>query len=201
MGDSSWLKQNDHLTSFFTGFFGGVSTHMVLDILDGSAELIPVWRYFGSMDGTFRMYPSTQLPQAYDPAQRGWFRQAVGDEQKTFISTPYEDAFGMGYLITVSRTVNYNNNGETAGVLGTDYFLSQFGETVLSESNGYNQMIVDSAGFIIYHPQFSSARNPEGQNMINVKFRENDGTISDAEAVSVADVWFNGARLLEILIN
>merc|ERR1719186_2336215 len=142
-----------------------------------------------------------QIPQAYDPAQRGWFRQAIGGEEKTFISTPYEDAFGMGYLVTVSRSVNYNNNGETAGVLGTDYFLSQFGETVLSDSNGYNQMIVDSAGYIIYHPQFSSVRNPEGQNMINVKFRESDGTISDAEPVSVADVWYNGARLVELLIN
>jgi len=153
------------------------------------------------MEGTFRMYPSTQIPQAYDPAQRGWFRQALGDKSKTFISTPYEDAFGMGYLITVSRTVNYNNNGEIAGVLGTDYFMSQFGETVLGGNNGGDQMIIDSAGYIIYHPQFASSRNPEGQNMINVKFREEDGTISGGEPISIADIWSNEGRLVEVLMN
>ena len=90
--DASWLSQNAQLTNNF-----GSSTDMVLDMFDESSELAPVWRYFGSMEGTFRMYPSTQIPQAYDPAQRGWFRQALGDKSKTFISTPYEDAFGMGY--------------------------------------------------------------------------------------------------------
>ena len=58
-------------------------------------------------------------------------------------------------LITVSRTVNFDNNGEIAGVLGTDYFMSQFGETVLSGNTGEDQMIVDAAGYVIYHPQFS----------------------------------------------
>ena len=91
--DASWLSQNVQINKNF-----GSSTYMVLDILDDSSELAPVWRYFGSMEGTFRMYPSTQIPQAYDPAQRGWFRQAVGETAKTFISTPYEDAFGMGYI-------------------------------------------------------------------------------------------------------
>ena len=95
------------------------------------------------------------------------------------------------YLITISRPVNYNNNGEISGVLGTDYFMSQFGETVLGGSNGYDQMIVDSAGYIIYHPQFDSSRNPDGQNMINVKFKELDGTISGGEPISVADIWSN----------
>ena len=105
------------------------------------------------------------------------------------------------YLITVSRTVNYNNNGEIAGVLGTDYFMSQFGETVLGGSDGTDQMIVDSAGYIIYHPQFASSRNPDGQNMINVKFREADGTISSGEPISVADIWSNEGRLVEVLMN
>ena len=90
--DASWLSQNDQLTKNF-----GSSTDLVLDMLDDSGELAPVWRYFGSMEGTFRMYPSTQIPQAYDPSQRGWFRQASGVTANTFISTPYEDAFGMGY--------------------------------------------------------------------------------------------------------
>lgn len=105
------------------------------------------------------------------------------------------------YLITVSRTVSYNNNGEIAGVLGTDYFMSQFGETVLGGNNGNDQMIIDSAGYIIYHPQFASSRNPEGQNMINVKFREEDGTFSGGEPISIADIYSNEGRLVEVLMN
>ena len=105
------------------------------------------------------------------------------------------------YLITVSRTVSYSNNGEIAGVLGTDYFMSQFGETVLGGNNGNNQMIIDSSGYIIYHPQFASSRNPEGQNMINVKFREEDGTFSGGEPISIADIYSNEGRLVEVLMN
>jgi len=85
--------------------------------------------------------------------------------------------------------VNFDNNGEIAGVLGTDYFMSQFGETVLSGNTGEDQMIVDAAGYVIYHPQFASFRNPDGPNMINVKFKEEDGSISGAEPISVADMW------------
>ena len=104
-------------------------------------------------------------------------------------------------LITVSRTVNFDNNGEIAGVLGTDYFMSQFGETVLSGNTGEDQMIVDAAGYVIYHPQFSSNRNPEGHNLINVKFKEIDGSISDPEPNSVTEIWSENARLADTLLN
>ena len=104
--DASWLSQNDKLI-LRLGFYKN-TPDMVLDISGDSGEMAPVWRYFGSMDGTFRMYPSTQIAQAYDPAQRGWFRQAIGDKSKTFISTPYEDAFGMGY--SALNSVNMKQN-------------------------------------------------------------------------------------------
>ena len=93
--DASWLSQNEVL-SLKVGFYG-TTPDMVLETENESVELAPVWRFFGSMEGTFRLYPSTQVAQAYDPAQRSWFRQAIADKSKTFISTPYEDAFGMGY--------------------------------------------------------------------------------------------------------
>ena len=93
--DSAWLSQNDGLR-LKVGFYG-TTPDMTLDVSNDFGEMTPVWRYFGSMDGTFRLYPSTQVAQAYDPTQRSWFRQAIGDGSKTLVSTPYEDAFGMGY--------------------------------------------------------------------------------------------------------
>ena len=90
-----WLSQNEVFSLKFG--FHGTTSDMVLRTENESVELAPVSRYFGSMEGTFRLYPSTRVAQAYDPAQRGWFRQAIADKSKTFISTPYEDAFGMDY--------------------------------------------------------------------------------------------------------
>ena len=141
------------------------------------------------MEGTFRVWPSIQLAQAYDPAQRGWFIEAMrGDKATTYISAPYEDAFGMGYLTTVSRSVNYNDNGEIAGVIGTDYFISQFGESAVSKSK--SSILVNSVGQLIYHNDFNL--KPE---FVNVKFRESDGSISGAEPLTLSEIKYDGQKL------
>lgn len=195
--DSNWKTQDTELLKLF-----GSSSSMVIDTNNADSEVIPVWRYFGSIEGTFRVWPSTQLAQAYDPAQRGWFTQALrGVKGTTFISAPYIDAFGMGYLITVSRTMNYDNNGEISGIIGTDYFVSQFGESALSSTDYKNSIIVDSIGQLIYHSDFNPTNYGGFFPYVNVKFEETDKSISGSEPLTVSEVVYEQSRLSDILKN
>jgi len=189
--DIQWKSQDDKLFKEY-----GSSTEMIVDLLNQDNELVPVWRYFGSIEGTLRVWPSIQLAQGYDPAQRGWFIEAMrGDASTTYISAPYEDAFGMGYITTVSRTINYDNFGQIAGVIGTDYFISQFGSSVLALTDNKNSIIVNSVGQLIYHNDFNLGK----QEFVNVKFKENDGTISGAEPLTMSEIKFEGQKLSAML--
>ena len=196
--DANWRNQDYKLADLL-----GSSSEMVINYNDASSELVPVWRYFGSIEGTFRVWPNTQLAQAYDPAQRGWFAQALrGEEGTTFISTPYIDAFGMGYLITVSRTINYNNNGQIAGVIGTDYFVSQFGESVLQSYEKYKAIIIDSTGALIYHSDFYPNNYGGFFPYVNVKFYDSrDKSISGSEPLTLSQVSFGQEIVGDLLLN
>ena len=123
------------------------------------------------------------------------FRQAMKTNSKTMISTPYIDGFGMGYLVTISRSVNYKNNGELAGVLGTDYFVSQFGETLL-QGEMHKSVIVDSIGAVIYHKKFSQDTH---RYWINGRFRNLDGSVSDLEPLTLTELEYNNDHLASYL--
>jgi len=172
--DAVWQEQDKVLDTLYSGG--------LLAALDMSTqEAIPVWRYYGSMDGTFRLYPGAKVAQQYDPIDRPWFSRALTDAQSnpdktpaTFISTPYLDAFGMGYIITVSRAVRYKGNEEIAGVFGTDYYLKQLGN-MFDDVTGYStttQLLVDSTGSIIWWDAWH--KEPE---LVNI-FDKTDGVIA-----------------------
>ena len=35
-----------------------------------------LWRYFGSEQGVFRIFPGVELPKLYEPSQRPWYEMA-----------------------------------------------------------------------------------------------------------------------------
>ena len=35
-----------------------------------------VWRYFGTPQGVFRIYPGVEMPKFYDPSTRPWYEVA-----------------------------------------------------------------------------------------------------------------------------
>ena len=52
--DVKWRDQDNKLYDYF-----GSSSDMVIDKENADSELVPVWRYFGSIEGTFRVWPNT----------------------------------------------------------------------------------------------------------------------------------------------
>merc|ERR1719219_1849956 len=64
--DEAWRLQDTKIGNVYTGWRKST-------LAAGEAP-IPVFRYFGAKDGTFRVFPGIQLQKGYDPTQRGWYK-------------------------------------------------------------------------------------------------------------------------------
>lgn len=120
-----------------------------------------VWRYFATTTGSIRVYPAINLADDYDPTKRPWFKLAMTDPGKVFILTPYVDAFGMGYVVTITKAIKITDDKDTVyGVLATDYFLGQMGNLFfakleLCRQYPENCLLVDSTSAVIYWSDFN----------------------------------------------
>jgi methyl-accepting chemotaxis protein len=110
--------------------------------------------YYGLNDGKMLLVPEENLPEGYDPRQRGWYKAALESNGQAIISDPYEDAVQKGvYVITFAQVVKDSKNGQVLGVVGLDVKLSALADTIkglkIGES-GY-AAIIDKTGRIIAH--------------------------------------------------
>jgi methyl-accepting chemotaxis protein len=64
-----------------------------------------IWRYIGTYNGIVRFVPLAKLDKAYNPTLRPWYRRALSQPGKSVFSTPYQDAFGACYIVTLSHTL------------------------------------------------------------------------------------------------
>lgn len=62
-------------------------------------------RYVTSMNGVMVMYPGAVLPNDFEPTKRIWFRMALQNIGKLVVTTPYLDAAGAGYIVTVTQAI------------------------------------------------------------------------------------------------
>ncbi|XP_065176178.1 VWFA and cache domain-containing protein 1-like isoform X2 [Sycon ciliatum] len=128
-----------------------------------------VWRYIGSIDGMFRIIPGTQLPTAYDHLRRDWFTRALSNPGDITLSPPYLDAFGAGYVATLSQSIHQSVNRSVpavGAVMGVDFTMGFLGltiEQVYPECrNTYRCVIVDRSGYLVYHPDFvTTGQDPQ----------------------------------------
>lgn len=67
-------------------------------------------RYVTSLNGVVLMYPGVVLPNDFEPSKRIWFRMAVENVGKLVVTTPYLDAGGAGYIVTISYAIQVNVN-------------------------------------------------------------------------------------------
>lgn len=67
-------------------------------------------RYLTSMNGVVLMYPGVVLPNDFEASKRIWYRKAVSNVGKLVVTTPYLDAGGAGYIVTVSQAIQVNGN-------------------------------------------------------------------------------------------
>ncbi|ELU01004.1 hypothetical protein CAPTEDRAFT_222126 [Capitella teleta] len=130
-----------------------------------------IWIYVGFNVGVFRLYPGTRLNQEYDATKRPWYKRAVAQKGRIAFSIPYEDAFGAGAVISMSKTIvagrssGHVSTDPVVGVMGLDfnmdvfyYYLSDTFPACLDSSN-VGCFMIDDGGFIVMHHDWLNLEN------------------------------------------
>lgn len=107
--------------------------------------------YCGTKDSAFiQSNREAEIPEGYDPVQRGWYKQAV-EEGTVIVTDPYWDVLTNQMCTTIAAPVYIEN--ELAGVIGLDVTLGTV--TDLTGSINYEEgvygFLVDSNGQYVAH--------------------------------------------------
>jgi hypothetical protein len=109
--------------------------------------------YAGMKSGLFYSYiPTFYSYSDYDPRTRPWYTQAVEHPDRVIFTEVYEDALGLGLVITAAKAV-YNKAGTFLGVVAIDILLENMKELILGTrimESGY-AFIINSEGRYIIH--------------------------------------------------
>lgn len=107
--------------------------------------------YMGTEEGKMMIYPNSQLPEGYDPRERGWYKDTE-EKQSESMSNVYEDVVVGGFVVTYSVPV-YNLDNKFVGVIGVDLPIKELNDEITSiklGEKGY-PYILDSEGKIVIH--------------------------------------------------
>eukprot|EP01006_Ploeotia_vitrea_P051384 TRINITY_DN67553_c14_g3_i1.p1 TRINITY_DN67553_c14_g3~~TRINITY_DN67553_c14_g3_i1.p1 ORF type:complete len:1249 (-),score=652.98 TRINITY_DN67553_c14_g3_i1:2425-6171(-) len=127
-----------------------------------------VWRYVGTINGVFRTFPGHPSQVYYDPKQRPWYYRALANRGEYAMAAPYWDASGAGTVVTLSTVVyegrssgKHSTNDPVHAVAGIDFTLGVLHNIVRTnvpkcKQVDYKCMVVDRAGYLVYHPDFVS---------------------------------------------
>ncbi len=122
----------------------------VLDTFaSGREELLNL--YCGTKESRFiQSNREVQIPEGYDPVQRGWYQQAA-EEKKTIVTDPYWDVLTNQMCATIASPVYIK--GELAAVIGLDVTLGTVTELTgsIHFAEGVYGFLVDSSGKYIAH--------------------------------------------------
>ncbi|XP_006817010.2 VWFA and cache domain-containing protein 1-like, partial [Saccoglossus kowalevskii] len=120
-------KETSALVEHYTEYMNDVTEIITSNVLKenirdtvvATAKIEDIWKeasrseanqyiaayFMGTDNGVFRLYPGERLDVHYDHTTRPWYKRVKGNVGKNVLSVPYKDAFGNGYIITLSRTV------------------------------------------------------------------------------------------------
>lgn len=105
--------------------------------------------YYGSKDGKFTIYPQKKQADNYDPRVRTWYEEAMKEQAKTAISSPYLSSSSKQMTVTVSRATT-----DGSGVIGIDLKISGIKEALDKIKVGHQgyAILLDSNHNYIVHP-------------------------------------------------
>ncbi|XP_015599863.1 VWFA and cache domain-containing protein 1 [Cephus cinctus] len=115
--------------------------------------------------GVLEVYPGMVLDSGLDPKRRAWYGKAMEHPGKLVLSTPYLDAGGAGYIVTLSHTVYKSQNSNVPhtssdpilAVLSLDVTMGYISR-LLSEmypfcdNSNVKCFLMDDKGYLISHP-------------------------------------------------
>jgi len=96
------------------------------------------------------------------------FIRAVANEGSVSLTAPYLDPLGAGFIVSISQSLKTAYGKKNLfGVIGADLTVSNFGAMLrkhigkrcLGSGNKLHCFLVDSSGYIVYHPNFDNAYN------------------------------------------
>ncbi len=133
---------------------GDAFLQSVVDIhASGRAELLNL--YCGTKDSRFfQSNREADIPDGYDPVQRGWYQQAVA-RGTVIVTDPYWDVITNQMCATIAAPVYLN--GEPEAVIGLDVTLKTVTELTgsIDFAEGVYGFMADSSGQYVAHPEQS----------------------------------------------
>ena len=102
------------------------------------------------------------------------------------LTTPYLDPLGAGFIVSISQSLKTAYGRKNLfGVIGADLTVSNFraifknhiGKKCLDSSNRLHCFLLDSSGYVVYHPSFDTAYN-DSSKVLNKHITEIDAEIA-----------------------
>ncbi|CAH1264807.1 CACHD1 [Branchiostoma lanceolatum] len=156
------------------GLVDGVRTDVVLTAAieqywrENDAE--SVWRYVGTRNGLFRIFPGITVDRRYDPTQKAWYMRALSRPEDYTFSRPVPSPFGGGNMVTISRVIAHTSNQEILGVIAADITERQYHSLLYSEvpeclsSAEFECFLLDDSGYFM---QLATSPNMEHDHLTN----------------------------------
>ncbi|XP_078595851.1 uncharacterized protein LOC144872952 isoform X1 [Branchiostoma floridae x Branchiostoma japonicum] len=140
------------------GLIDGIRTDVIL-----SAEIEQywrengtesVWRYFGTENGVFRIFPGIITDKRYDPTRQTWYARALSRPDDYTFSRPVESPFGGGNMVTISRVIFHTKTEELLGVIAADitetyYYSMLYTEIPECLTDEYDCFLLDDSGYFM----------------------------------------------------
>jgi methyl-accepting chemotaxis protein len=117
----------------------GISEDEVYKIFEKFSEAYPnIFNiYMATPAKDMYLYPPTQLPEGYDPTERGWYKEAVASGEVS-ISDPYVDAGTQTIVFSVSKAIM--SGDRLVGVFAVDVSLAEL-------SQALNSIVIGKTGY------------------------------------------------------
>nr|XP_026693365.1 VWFA and cache domain-containing protein 1-like isoform X2 [Ciona intestinalis] len=127
-----------------------------LELWDGFGQdekMYNIWRYFGSHEGVFRIFPAVEMFKSYDHTTQGWYKTAIHNKDRIIITPVYQDFGTSLQLFTMAKAIFLPNNTEPVGVVGGDFLhsdLNVFFNATSCDTGKVECYLVDLTGMVIY---------------------------------------------------
>ena len=100
------------------------------------------------------------------------------------LTAPYLDPLGAGFIVSISQSLSTSYH-KIFGVIGADLTVSNFGAMLRKkiggkcrdEDNSLFCFVVDSNGYVVYHPDFDNAYN-DSSKVLNKHITQTDAKIA-----------------------
>ncbi|MCI8306571.1 MAG: methyl-accepting chemotaxis protein [Lachnospiraceae bacterium] len=133
-----------------SGNTDGMAIQRVMDTYsEGRGELLNL--YCGTKNSLFfQSNKDAEIPDGYDPVQRGWYKQAA-EKKATIVTDPYWDVLTNQMCTTIASPVYIE--GELEAVVGLDVTLSTVTDLTgsINYAEGVYGFLADSSGQYVAH--------------------------------------------------